>query len=605
MMGAKVSYRNLTDYERQLLDSFPVLTAENLEAVNNLFKHYVFYESVPGGWQLSTSCCHRSDENYAFLQELETYEHWKFISSKHNDDVICPYCGKHATLKNVGISKNCVTLEEEHSVAFWHCVNDVVFAQCYWTCKDFIAFGRDCEPRYDVSVVYAFYPNHALMFYQHSYAWEVVHENAAIGKRLRIVEPFARSGWSGSGHYNWYFDFGRDEAIATSPLKYSQLDSFELCHRQHPRMHASPMKYLSLYCIYPRAVEMLMKCGMRNAIDSFIFEGVKSAGAIKWDETDPRRAFDLNGQELRAFMELPQHDTEILACYKLLRKNSIKMKMDEIAQLKSDVYALGLSIFIKTALKQKTTPKKLLNYLNRFTGGCHVGGGYRGICETFSHWCDYITAATAIGYDMNTPNVRFPRDLFEAHDNATAEHNRRLEIEREKLRLAEETRRAAADKELRARLKREEKERWEKEKAELNRREARFCFADGEFLIRPAADADEIIAEGKALEHCVGGYANRHMQGQLTICFMRLASAPDIPFLTIEMRGSELVQIHGFKNEQENGKRVGLDPKIAYKDFLDPWMRWVKHGSCRDKDGNPIIPANKKRTQKKKEANAA
>lgn len=36
-------------------------------------------------------------------------------------------------------------------------------------------------------------------------------------------------------------------------------------------------------------------------------------------------------------------------------------------------------------------------------------------------------------------------------------------------------------------------------------------------LIRPADDADELIAEGAALHHCVGGYADRMADGETAI----------------------------------------------------------------------------------------
>ena len=49
------------------------------------------------------------------------------------------------------------------------------------------------------------------------------------------------------------------------------------------------------------------------------------------------------------------------------------------------------------------------------------------------------------------------------------------------------------------------------------------------YFIRAPHDCAEIIDEGKALEHCVGGYAARHAKGETTILFMRSAAWPDKP----------------------------------------------------------------------------
>ncbi len=53
-------------------------------------------------------------------------------------------------------------------------------------------------------------------------------------------------------------------------------------------------------------------------------------------------------------------------------------------------------------------------------------------------------------------------------------------------------------------------------------------------MIRPCADENELIAEGKALHHCVANYAQDHAEGKTAIFFIRKTSAPDEPFYTLE-----------------------------------------------------------------------
>ena len=114
-------------------------------------------------------------------------------------------------------------------------------------------------------------------------------------------------------------------------------------------------------------------------------------------------------------------------------------------------------------------------------------------------------------------------------------------------------------------------------------------------MIRAPMNKDEVLAEGRKLQHCVGGYAERHVQGKTTILFMRKVKKPDEPWLTIEMNKNDLVQIHGFKNEGEHTAkgRFAPDPREVYREFLDTWLEWLGKGSKRDKKGNPKLPRKK------------
>ena len=102
--------------------------------------------------------------------------------------------------------------------------------------------------------------------------------------------------------------------------------------------------------------------------------------------------------------------------------------------------------------------------------------------------------------------------------------------------------------------------------------------------------AASIRNEGRILHHCVGGYAERHIKGVLTILFLRKSSAPHTPYVTIEMSGNRLIQIHGYDNERSGGE----SPWTVHREFLDMWLAWLKAGSKRDKDGRPVLPERKK-----------
>ena len=88
------------------------------------------------------------------------------------------------------------------------------------------------------------------------------------------------------------------------------------------------------------------------------------------------------------------------------------------------------------------------------------------------------------------------------------------------------------------------------------------------------------------------------MEGTTTILFLRKAEDPETPYVTIEIKGTAIQQVHGFKNERDMGKRIAPPPEETHKAFLDLWLKWVKDGSKRDEDGRPVLPAHRTRKEK-------
>ena len=82
----------------------------------------------------------------------------------------------------------------------------------------------------------------------------------------------------------------------------------------------------------------------------------------------------------------------------------------------------------------------------------------------------------------------------------------------------------------------------------------RYQAAAGGYIIRPARDAGEIIMEGRILHHCVGGnnYLSSHDKGRSTILFLRSEKNPKKPYITIEIRGTHIVQWYGAHDKKPN-----------------------------------------------------
>ena len=130
--------------------------------------------------------------------------------------------------------------------------------------------------------------------------------------------------------------------------------------------------------------------------------------------------------------------------------------------------------------------------------------------------------------------------------------------------------------------------------ASLKARRLKYEFElDGLRIVFPAT-AGAIRREGKTLAHCVGGYAERHLSGVCTILFLRRTDEPHTPYITIEMDGNKIRQIHGYHNDTLPGSPK---PREVHKEFLDAWLRWLRAGSRRNEDGTPKLP---KRIEKQK-----
>ena len=189
--------------------------------------------------------------------------------------------------------------------------------------------------------------------------------------------------------------------------------------------------------------------------------------------------------------------------------------------------------------------------------------------DLFEIYRDYLDAAWSLGYCLEHSKVLWPDQLFSAHDAAM-----------EKL--------ANKNKETQAR--------------NLKARRLKYEFElDGLKIVFPVTTA-AIKREGKALAHCVGGYAERHMKGVTTILFLRRVDQPHTPYITLEMDGNRIRQIHGYHNDTLPGSQ---NPRAVCKTFLNTWLRWLEAGSKRNEDGTPKLPKRKKAVEHEGEARTA
>jgi len=563
MMGLdhEPSTKYLTAAEKNILNSFPGLTQEELAAANDLFEHYVIYEAVPGGRKIWTSCCHK-ELTLKMPQRTETPELRDVLYGSHNEYITCPWCGKHATLKCRGKFRGGRTTFAEGQVLFLKAYNGGLYAQGYWMNKDFRDRPAD-YPHYCTAAVYWFEPGKAVQFTTDYGTWYPTFERGSMHRKKEVGEPFHNYGlYSGVIPYAV---IGLEE-LDKSFARYCDYQRFRFQDSPGAVLYDDLIRFLTIAAVYPRQLEMLNKAGQLTLINNLMWEGKKNAKVFTWEETDPRRAFGLDGQELKKYLPLGD------ALGVLEVRKMLGCSIEKADEWFSDLYGFEVSNQVETfcteARRRGLTADELRKYLLRFTGQRCYGGLYT-VAYAYQRWQDYLANAETVGFDLTQRNVLLPRDLDGAHDNASA------------LVLAKKE---AADK---------KKKREQARKAKLRAKalDARYGFETEHYFIRAPRSAAEIVEEGRSLHHCVGGYADRHVNGVVTILFLRDKTHPMMPLCTIQVDGDRLIQIHGYDDERQKG---AIKPELRFAEIYDPWAKWLKAGQPRRKDGTPTVPKNKK-----------
>jgi hypothetical protein len=114
-----------------------------------------------------------------------------------------------------------------------------------------------------------------------------------------------------------------------------------------------------------------------------------------------------------------------------------------------------------------------------------------------------------------------------------------------------------------------EKERMKKDeekRLKIDEKRKKYEYEDDAYVIRLPKDLSEIITEGSKQSICIGGYTQRHANGDTNLFFLREKSNPDKPFYAIEMNRDAIVQIHGFGN-----KWLGNNPEA-----IPTVIRWLR-----------------------------
>lgn len=371
------------------------------------------------------------------------------------------------------------------------------------------------------------------------------------------------------------------QLVAESCLPNCKLDVYmEMFHSEKPKY---PVLYLRLYQCRPN-VENLLLGGLPMVLDDLLYEvyhgyrwpeanihgnipmALAPMTEFRWNTLAPSRMLGLTREELR----LGREQCWGLFLWRLFVRTKAqgeRLTGEDMrnAALLGDQNLLELigqgpvPKSIRYLLKQQ----ECYDWADPYVAeedceelGEPVPGAYADVTTLLDYW----RACQTLGRNLDDAQVRFPRNLLEAHD-AAFEQQRVMENE-------------VMAKSLASRFR-------------IRRRQlAKYIFAADGLKIIPAGSERELQREGDLLHHCVGSYAARHAVGGTAIFFIRRTVEPGKPYYTLELDEKTLTvrQNRGLRNCAKTA---------AVQAFEDLWISWVRAGGRRDERGRPVLPEKK------------
>lgn len=494
----------------RLMRLFHAITNADREQIElEYMPHYVIYTRNDNHFECYCTHCRR---HYEF-EKGETREWMTGVC--HKNEGTCLKCGYPVTFLSSGYGRGNVSATRNFAV-FSRC-EDGIAVQCYEVRESFIGDELVMDyselQRYYISVGAVQHWRIEYTFLHKDHVWE------AYWKPLKSEnEPF----FSGNTFYGKSkYTFINENIIVSTSLKYAQLciddsDSFTAS-----AVNDNYIKYLCEYAKHPN-IEYLMKSGFGFLIGEQLEYGNRSGVRINYHSNDVRKMLRLNKKEMTL---LANTSSSIMSVYLWFRNElSITAALQAARKFESHIK------WIKD-IKKLTglSVRKIINYADS---------------NSLIDWNDYLHECQKLDYDLTDSLINCPKDLPKAHERTT-------NIIKYK-----------ADEIMQRQLEKRNKLLKKLEYTDKKR---------GLQIIVPN-NMEEIIEEGKRLNHCVGGYAKRHAQGTLTILFLRNVQKPDVPYYTMEVSNNgEIVQCRGFKNNcAGNPKPQEIrDFENEYQQFLD------------------------------------
>lgn len=537
-----------SDNIHDLMPDAPIITDDiRLELHRKYAQPYIFYKKYHNHIDCyCTACMHRFDvRRDASESDIYGYRDYMFnLNCEHDAVVECPICGEKAIARSEQMSRT--PLLKWHMLAKWFVSEDgnVVHAVFGELC---CGYGRrkpnskelsisEMEQQYGGS---EWYTRYVVRFAKNEEPMMIESNCFAMWAVQKVKEPYLRSGL-----YNFISsDFDDVPALKRSFLRYVLPEKLDI--QSEVYSGTKIIEWLAMVQKYP-IVETFCKCGGEQIIKNILDHKESYKRVLDFEADKLSKVFRCDNDTAAVLQKLMYKGELTLDKLKIRRLLERKYKKPMIEEMQH--FNMSVRVFKDCVLPVvAATGISIQQYINYLKKQIEVSQ-YR--CNTewlVTIYRDYINECVQLGYDPRESIVGRPRNLNEAHRrNRSAISAIELEKERE--------RKAAMA------------------KGYINGFYKQWCkhyeYTNGVWSIIVPKSASEIVEEGKALSHCVAGYADRHINGKLTILFMRKNDDLSKSVYTIEMHGNQMMQVQGYHD------RTPLTADA--KDFFDKWLKWVR-----------------------------
>ena len=402
--------------------------------------------------------------------------------------------------------------------------------------------------------------------------WHVVRPDGDVGDGRELLCEVARYAFRGKNIAKWtkehrgvffqhvYYDPLPKWQMNKGKKTWPYDDYFNIVMPDRRQMRAivrgTSCEYINAADYGPAMAKIKGDVNLLDFIKRYIrepaFEKVTKAGywrlaaecyqcAVDWKAESIEMALGLPKWTLRLKKPIDWTSDDIRKmrhCLELQRKGRISMAdvtvafaklTDDQLDLLEEAPTLSVAKIAKYAPDEYVESKARVNGIYRLPKGKAFPRDY----------VDYIRQAKQLNLDLADERVLYPRDFKAAHARTTSMIKYR---ENEALRGA-----------FRIVAKNLSRYAWE---------------MDG-LIIRPAASQKELIREGAALHHCVGGYAEQMAKGRTEIFLIRRKEHPRTPYYTLEYRNGGVIQCRTLNNETAE-----KNPDVAK--FVKQWAATVR-----------------------------
>ena len=280
--------------------------------------------------------------------------------------------------------------------------------------------------------------------------------------------------------------------------------------------------------------------------------------SIEKDAFEDSRYFKPDADNLPDFMRINRQQ-----CNRLRQINGSLKELEWLQYERMTgrkVSADDLEYFIKKGLSPNDTysgTRQMLHYIPSPAQLRHYIEKQSGILretaqQTVGTYSDYIRMAKAQGLNLSSEIFFKPKNLKAAHDECV---------------------RVAHEKEYETRAK-EISQKFPKVPEILKDIQSKYTYESGEFAIIVPEKIEDIIAEGRALGHCIDTtdrYFDRIQNHVTYLVFLRHASARNMSWYTLEIEPGGTV-----RQQRTTGNRQNKEDTESYMPFIREWQKVVR-----------------------------